>query len=450
MAQTPVIKNSVYSQAQLQALVEQILAEAKQLGASAAEAAVSLESGLSVNVRLGEVETVEHNHDKGLGVTVYFDRRKGSASTTDFGQEAIRDTVAAACRIARYTAEDPYAGLADAALMAGEVIDLDLNHPWDIAPERAIELALESEAVARDYDARITNSEGASVSSHQAFRVYGNSHGFVGGYGGTRHGVSCCVIGQQGDNMQRDYWYSSARDACSLETPDIVGRKAAERTVKRLGARRMKTRQAPVIFAAEQAGGLVSGFLGAIRGSAQYRNSSYLLNSIGEQVFPGFVRIDERPLLPCGLYSAPFDREGVATRDRDLVAGGVVQGYILDSYAARRLDMQTTANAGGTRNVFISHGDKDLQALCREMDTGLLITDMMGHGTNMVTGDYSRGAAGYWIEGGEIQYPVEELTVAGNLKQMFKDIIAIGNDVDLRGNVRSGSILIDTMTIAGE
>jgi PmbA protein len=450
MAQTPVIKNSVYSQVQLEGLVEQILSEAKQLGATAAEAAVSIESGLSVNVRLGEVETVEHNHDKGLGVTVYFGQRKGSASTTDFGESAIRDTVAAACRIARYTAEDPYAGLADANLMASEVVDLDLNHPWEISPERAIELALESESVARDFDKRITNSEGASVSSHQAFRVYGNSHGFVGGYGGTRHSVSCCVIGQEGDNMQRDYWYSSSRDACTLEAPDLVGRKAAERTVKRLGARRMGTRQVPVIFAAELAGGLIGSFLGAIRGTAQYRKSSYLLDSIGEQVFPSFVRIDERPLLPRALYSAPFDREGVATLDRDLVSGGVVQGYILDSYSARRLDMQTTGNAGGTRNVFVSHGDDDLYALCRRMDTGLLITDMMGHGTNMVTGDYSRGAAGFWVEGGEIQYPVEELTVAGNLKQMFKDIIAIGNDVDLRGNVRSGSILIGNMTIAGE
>ena len=450
MAQTPVIKNSVYSQGQLEGLVEQILSEAKQLGATAAEAAVSLESGLSVNVRLAEVETVEHNHDKGLGVTVYFGQRKGSASTTDFGESAIRDTVAAACRIARYTAEDPYAGLADADLMAAEVVDLDLNHPWEISPERAIELALESESVARDFDKRITNSEGASVGSHQAFRVYGNSHGFVGGYGGTRHSVSCCVIGQQGDNMQRDYWYSSSRDACTLEAPDVVGRKAAERTVRRLGARRMGTRQAPVIFAAELAGGLIGSYLGAVRGTAQYRKSSYLLDSIGEQVFPSFVRIDERPLLPRALYSAPFDREGVATRDRDLISGGVVQGYILDSYSARRLDMQTTGNAGGTRNVFVSHGDDDLYALCRRMDTGLLITDMMGHGTNMVTGDYSRGAAGFWVEGGEIQYPVEELTVAGNLKQMFKDIIAIGNDVDLRCNVRSGSILIGNMTIAGE
>ena len=453
MAQTPVIKNSVYSQAQLEGLVEQILAEASKLGASASEAAVSIESGLSVNARMGEVETVEHNHDKGLGVTVYFGQSKGSASTSDFGEAAIRDTVAAACRIARYTAADEYAGLADAELMAKDVPDLDLVHPWELSPERAIELAIESEDAARGFDPRIVNSDGASVSSHHSFRVYGNSHDFVGAFGGTRHSMSCCVVGQElGDDetMQRDYWYTSSRDACTLEAPEIVGHKAAERTVQRLGARRIKTCQTPVIFAAEQASGLVSSFLSAIRGGVQYRRSSFLLDCAGEQVFPDFMQIDERPLLLRGQYSSPFDREGVATRNRDLIKDGVVQGYILDSYAARRLKLQTTANAGGTRNVFVSHGDDDLHALCRKMGTGLLVTDMMGHGTNMVTGDYSRGAAGFWIENGVIQYPVEELTVAGNLKQMFKDIVAIGSDVDHRGNIRTGSILVDNMTVAGE
>ena len=453
MAQTPVIKNSVYSQAQLEGLVEQILAEASKLGATSSEAAVSIESGLSVNARMGEVETVEHNHDKGLGVTVYFGRSKGSASTSDFGEAAIRDTVAAACRIARYTAEDEYSGLADAELMATDIPDLDLIHPWDLSPERAIELAIESEDAARGFDPRIVNSDGASVSSHHSFRVYGNSHDFVGAFGGTRHSMSCCVVGQEpgkDETMQRDYWYTSSRDAGGLEAPEIIGLKAAERTIKRLGARRIKTCQTPVIFAAEEASGLISSYLGAVRGGAQYRRSSFLLDSDGEQVFPEFVRIDERPLLVRGQYSSPFDREGVATRNRDLIKDGVVQGYILDSYAARRLKLQTTANAGGTRNVFVSHGDDDLQALCRKMGKGLLITDMMGHGTNMVTGDYSRGAAGFWIENGEIQYPVEELTVAGNLKQMFKDIVAIGNDVDERGNIRCGSILVENMTVAGE
>jgi len=453
MAQTPVIKNSVYSQAQLEGLVEQILAEASKLGASSSEAAVSIESGLSVNARLGEVETVEHNHDKGLGVTVYFGQSKGSASTSDFGEAAIRDTVAAACRIARYTAADEYAGLADAELMAKDVPDLDLVHPWELSPERAIELAIESEDAARGFDPRIVNSDGAGVSSHHSFRVYGNSHGFVGAFGGTRHSMSCCVVGQvPGDDeiMQRDYWYTSSRDACGLEAPEIVGHKAAERTVQRLGARRIKTCQTPVIFAAEQASGLISSFLSAIRGGVQYRRSSFLLDCAGEQVFPDFMQINEQPLLPCGQYSSPFDREGVATRNRGLIKDGVVQGYILDSYAARRLKLQTTANAGGTRNVFVSHGDDDLHALCRKMDTGLLVTDMMGHGTNMVTGDYSRGAAGFWVESGVIQYPVEELTVAGNLKQMFKGIVAIGSDVDERGNIRTGSILVENMTVAGE
>jgi len=446
----PVIKNSVYSRAQLESLVGQILAEAKSNGASSAEASVSIESGLSVNVRLGEVETVEHNHDKGLGVTVYFGHAKGSASTSDFGEQAIKDTVAAACRIAKYTAEDQYSGLADAELMAKDIPDLDLIHPWELSPEGAIKLALECETVARDFDSRIINSEGAGVSSHQAYRVYGNSHGFVGSYGGSRHGVSCCVVGEENGTMQRDYWYSSAREAGKLEAVTEVGRKAAERTVRRLGARRIKTGQMPVIFSADVAGGLISSFLGAIRGSIQYRESSFLLNCIGEQVFPEFITIDEHPLLVGGLHSAPFDREGVATRDSEIVNAGVVQRFILDSYSARRLKMQTTANAGGARNVRITTSDHDLAALCRNMDKGLLVTDMMGHGTNMVTGDYSRGAAGFWVENGEIQYPVEELTVAGNLKQMFQDIVAIGNDVDRRGNVHSGSILIGNMTVAGE
>ncbi len=453
MANTPVIKNSVYSQARLEGLVEQILAEARQLGATASEAAVSIESGLSVNARMGEVETVERNHDKGLGVTVYFGQSKGSSSTSDFSEAAIRDTVAAACRIARYTADDKYSGLADAELMAKDMPDLDLIHPWDLSPERAIELALESEGAARGYDPRIVNSDGASVSSHHSFRVYGNSHGFVGAFGGTRHSMSCCVVGQEkGDDetMQSDYWYTSSRDASDLEAPEVIGHKAAERTIQRLGARRIKTCQTPVIFAAEQASGLISSFLSAIRGSAQYRRSSFLLDCAGEQVFPDFMQIDEQPLLLRGQYSSPFDREGVATRHRDLIKDGVVQGYILDSYAARRLKQQTTANAGGTRNVFVRHGGDDLQALCRKMDKGLLITDMMGQGVNMVTGDYSRGAAGFWVENGVIQYPVEELTVAGNLKQMFKDVVVIGNDVDARGNICTGSILVGNMTVAGE
>lgn len=450
MAQTPVIKNSIYSREQLECVVADILAEARMQGATAADAAVSIASGLSVTARMGEVETVEHNLDKGLGVTVYVGQRKGSASTSDFGGEAIRDTVAAACRIARYTAEDEYAGLAEAALMARHIPDLDLNHPWEITAEQAIEIALECEGAARSFDERISNSEGASVSSHQSFRVYGNSHGFIGAYGGTRHSLSCSVLGGQDDNMQRDYWYTSARHPSELEAPDIVGRKAAERTVKRLGARRIKTCTAPVLFAADVAGSLIGSLLGAIRGGAQYRRSSFLLDALGEQIFPEFMQIDERPHLLRGSSSAPFDSEGVATRERAFIIDGRLQSYVLDSYSARRLGRQTTGNAGGVHNLFVSSGGHDLHGLCREMGTGLLVTDLMGQGTNMVTGDYSRGAAGFWVENGVIQYPVEELTVAGNMKQMFKDIVDVGNDVDSRGNIRTGSILIGNMTIAGE
>jgi PmbA protein len=454
MAQTPVIKNSIYSREQLEQVVADILAESKKQGATASEAAVSIESGLSVTARMGEVETVEHNHDKGLGVTVYVGQRKGSASTSDFGSAAIRDTVAAACRIARYTAEDEYAGLADAALMAKEIPDLDLTHPWEITAEQAIDIALDCEGAARSFDMRITNSEGASVSSHQSFRVYGNSHGFIGAYGGTRHSLSCSVIatglGEQDGNMQRDYWYSSARHASELEAPDIVGHKAAERTVKRLDARRIKTCSVPVLFSSDVAGGLIGSFLGAIRGGAQYRRSSFLLDALGEQIFPEFMQIDERPRLLRGNNSAPFDREGVATQDRAFIVDGRLQSYVLDSYSARRLGRQTTGNAGGVHNLFVSSGEHDLHGLCREMNTGLLVTELMGQGTNMVTGDYSRGAAGFWVENGVIQYPVEEVTVAGNMKQMFKDIVAVGNDVDSRGNIRTGSILISNMTIAGE
>ena len=450
MAQASVIKNSVYSRGQLESLVADILSEAKNQGATASEAAVSIEAGLSVTARLGEVETVEHNHDKGLGVTVYCGQSKGSASTSDFSPEAVRDTVAAACRIASYTAEDEYAGLAEASLMATETPDLDLIHPWDLSPEQAIDIAVECENAARGFDKRITNSEGASVGSHQAFRVYGNSHGFVGAYGGTQHSLSCAVVGQEGDAMQRDYWYTSARNANNLEAASVVGLKAAERTVKRLGSKRLKTGQMPVIFSAEVASGLLSGFIGAISGGAQYRKSSFLLESLDQQIFPDFVSIDERPLLLQGSSSAPFDREGVATRNRDVVRNGILKSYVLDSYSARRLGLQTTANAGGLRNIFITTGDKDLAALCREMGRGLLITEMMGHGTNMVTGDYSRGATGFWIENGEIQYPVEEITVAGNLKKIFLNIAEIGCDVDHRGNIHTGSILVDGMTVAGE
>lgn len=434
---------------ELEAVVAAILDQAKRQGATAAEAGVSAESGLSVTVRLGEVETVEHNRDKGLGVTVYFGQRKGSASTSDYSPQAIEETVRAACDIARYTAEDPAAGLADAALMAQHIPDLDLYYPWDVDAERAIELAQECEAAARAVDARITNSEGATVGSHSGYRVYANSHGFLGAYPSSRHSVSCAVIADDGHGMQRDYWYTAARDAADLESVRKVGARAGERTVRRLGGQRLSTRQAPVLFVAEVAGGLFGQFIRAVRGESLYRKSSFLLDSLGQQIFPDFIRIHEQPHLKKALGSAPFDSEGVATRARDIVSAGVLQGYVLDSYSARKLGMQTTANAGGVHNLTIDPGADDFAALLRRMGAGLVVTEMMGMGVNLVTGDYSRGAAGFWVEHGEIQYPVEEITVAGNLRDMFRQIVAVGSDVDTRGNTRTGSVLIENMTIGG-
>lgn len=434
---------------ELQALVAAILDEARRQGATAAEAGVSQEAGLSVTVRLGEVETVEHNRDKGLGVTVYFGQRKGSASTSDFSGEAVRETVAAACAIAKYTAEDSYAGLADPELMARDVPDLDLYHPWSVTPDEAVNIAQACEAAAMAEDKRITNSEGATLSSHAGFRVYGNSHGFVGSYPTSRHSVSCAVIGEDGHGMQRDYWYSVARDAADMESPEYVGRRAAARTVRRLNAQRLSTRQVPVLYSPEVAMGLISHFIGAIRGGSLYRKSSFLLDHLGKQVFPEFMRIHEQPHLRKGLGSAPFDEEGVATRARDIVTDGVLQGYVLDSYAARKLGMQTTGNAGGVHNLIVEPGQDDFAGLLGKMDTGLVVTELMGQGVNIVTGDYSRGAAGFWVENGEIKYPVEEITVAGNLRDIYRGIVAVGSDVELRGNIRTGSILIERMTIAG-
>jgi len=435
--------------ARLEEMVQAVVARARAAGADQVEAGVSFDVGLSVTVRLGETETLEFNRDRVLGLTVYFGHRKGTASTADFGPDGIEATVRAACDVARYTSEDPCAGLADAERLAKVIPDLDLYHPWELGPEQAIVLAKECEAAARTLDPRIENSEGATVSSYAGLRVKANSLGFHGSYKSSYHSISCSVIGRQGEEMQRDYWSTAARDRAGLEQPADVGRKAGERTVRRLGTRKLSTRTAPVIVAAESAGSLFGHFINAISGSSLYRKSSFLLDNLGRPVFPGFMHIHEQPHLPGGLGSAPYDSEGVATQARDIVSGGILQGYVLNSYAARKLGMQTTGNAGGVHNLTVEPGELDLGGLLREMGNGLLVTEFIGFGVNIVTGDYSRGAAGFWVEQGEIAYPVDEITVAGNLRDMFMGIAAVGTDVDLRGNVRTGSVLIDHMMIAG-
>ena len=446
----PNVTDLATTRPELESLVARILAEARARGATQAEAGVSVDAGLSVNVRLGEVETLEYQRDRALGVTVYFGQRKASASSADLSDRAVRETVDKACSIARFTAEDPCAGLADADLLERDPPELDLCHPWDLIAEQAIELARECEAAARGHDARITNSEGASLSTHRGLRAYGNSHGFLGSYPSSRHGLSCAVIGEQDDAMERDYWYTTSRDPTTLDTAASVGRRAATRTVARLGARKLATTRAAVLFPAEVARGFLGHFLGAIRGSAQYREASFLLRAAGQQVFADIIDIAQRPHIPKGLASAPFDNEGVATRDRDLVRAGVLDGYLMGSYSARKLGLQTTGNAGGVWNLVVTPGTDDFAGLLRRMDRGLLVGELMGQGVNNVTGDYSRGAAGFWVEGGEIRYPVHEITIAGNLKDLYKRIVAVGTDVDLRGALRTGSVLVEEMTIAGE
>lgn len=437
------------AQQQLAEQVEQIIDEARRQGASACEVAVSLEQGLTTSVRQGEVETVEFNRDQGFGITLYLGQRKGSASTSASGTEAIRETVAAALAIAQHASEDDCAGLADAALMARELPDLDLYHPWSIEPEQAIELALQCEAAAFAHDPRIRNADGSSLSSHQGCRVYGNSHGFIGGYTSSRHSLSCVMIAEQAGQMQRDYWYDVNRRAERLESPELIGRRAAERAVRRLGARSVPTCEVPVLFAAELAGGLFGHLLAAISGGNLYRRSSFLVDALGQTLFPEWMTIDERPRLPGGLASAAFDGDGLATYDKAFIEQGRLVSYVLGTYSGRKLGMPSTANAGGVHNLFVSHGTDDQAALLRQMGRGLLVTELMGQGVNLVTGDYSRGAAGFWVENGEIQFSVEEVTIAGNLRDMFRQIVAVGADLEWRGNVRSGSLLIERMTVAG-
>ncbi|HJH19764.1 MULTISPECIES: metalloprotease PmbA [Pseudomonas] len=433
----------------LQEQVEQILAEAKRQGASACEVAVSLEQGLSTSVRQREVETVEFNRDQGFGITLYAGQRKGSASTSASGPEAIRETVAAALAIAKHTSEDESSGLADKALMAKDVQDFDLFHAWDITPEQAIELALTCEAAAFDADARIKNADGTTLSTHQGCRVYGNSHGFIGGYASTRHSLSCVMIAEANGQMQRDYWYDVNRQGDLLADPASIGLRAAQRAASRLGARPVPTCEVPVLFSAELAGGLFGSFLGAISGGNLYRKSSFLEGAIGQKLFPEWLTIDERPHLMRAMGSSSFDGDGLATYAKPFVEKGELVSYVLGTYAGRKLGLPSTANAGGVHNLFVTHGDEDQAALLRRMGRGLLVTELMGHGLNMVTGDYSRGAAGFWVENGEIQFAVQEVTIAGNMRDMFKQIVAVGNDLELRSNIRTGSVLIERMTVAG-
>lgn len=435
--------------AELRRIAAQLLDAASGAGATAAEADVSQAVGESVTVRQGEVETIAYNRDKGVSLTVYVGQRRGQASTADFSDASLRATVEKAVAIARYTAEDPCAGLADPARLAHGWPDLDLFHPWDLGVEQAIELGREAERAALAVDPRIGNSDGATVARSDSEFVYANSLGFLGGYRGSRHHIDCSVIAEDAGGMQRDYWYTSSRVPGQLLAAAEVGRIAGERTVRRLSARKLGTVECPVLFEAPEAADLIGAFVSAVSGGSLYRKASFLLDTLGTPVFAPSVTIREEPHLPRAKGSAPFDADGVATAPRDVVRNGVLQGYFLGSYSARKLGLATTGNAGGAHNLVVAHGDDDLPALLRRMGRGLLVTEQLGQGVNLVTGDYSRGAAGFWVEDGAIAYPVEEITIAGNLKSMFRDIVAVGRDVDRRGSRHVGSVLVARMTVAG-
>jgi PmbA protein len=449
-----------YSQDDFRQLVEDALAIAKSLGASDAGVEVSEGAGLSVSVRKGEIENVERNRDKSMGVTVYMGQRRGNASTSDFSRTALEQTVRAAYDIAKFTAEDPAAGLpdeADLALGDAARLDLDLFHPWDIDAAGAAELALRCEAAALGVDKRITNSEGAGVSAQQSHFFAGNTHGFRGGYSSSRHSLSVAPIasvpGANGEDMQRDAWYSSMRAPEELAAPEAVGRYASQRALSRLNSRKIKTCQVPVLFESTLAAGLLGAYVQATSGGALYRKSTFLLDSLGQQVLPDHIDIHEDPHVRGAKGSAPFDDEGVVTRVRDVLTAGVVQGYFLSSYSARKLGMRTTGHAGGSQNLRftsrLTQAGDDLDAMLRKLDRGLFVIELMGQGVNYVTGDYSRGAAGFWVENGRIAYPVHEITIAGNLRDMFKGIVAVGADTYTMGTKTIGSVLIERMKVAG-
>lgn len=432
----------------LQGHVESALERARKSGASAAEVSAHTSQGLSVMVRLGEVETLEHMQDRGITVNVFVGRRKGHASSADLSGGSIESCVDKAVEIARFTQEDPYNGLADPARLATRFPDLDLWHPAVLDAEAAISRALQCENAGRE-DPLITNSEGASFDAGLGLSVYGNSHGFLGSSAGTRFNQSCVLIAGKGDGMQRDYSYDSRRCLDDLEEAAGTGREAARRTIRRLGARRLKTGRMSVLFAPEVAKGLLGHLVSAVSGPTLYRNASFLKDAVGEEIFPRWVRISERPHLLRGAGSAAFDGEGVATHERDLVADGVLQAYVLSSYSARRLGLETTGNSGGVRNLLLHPGEMDYEELLWHMGTGFLVTEVMGQGVNLLTGDYSRGASGFLVEQGRISHPVEEVTIAGNLRDMFSGLVAAGRDLDTRGNIHSGSILLANMTVAG-
>ncbi|MCB1827463.1 MAG: metalloprotease PmbA [Coxiellaceae bacterium] len=435
---------------QLIKTAERVLLLAKRLGADASDVLVRQEKGFSVTALNGEAETLEHHQEKSLMVTVYKDQRSGSSSTSDLSEAAVSKAVNKAYTFALHAGEDPESGLADPDRLAKEPLDLSLFHPWSISPSEAIEIAIHCEAIGREQDKRIINSEGVGVNTYEAFKVLANSHGFMGYYPSSYHSVSCGLVAKDNGSMERDYEYTGARDAIDLDDPVVIAKRAAEKTLMRLNPRRIKTQRCPVIFHAPLAKGLLGAFLKAVSGSALYRKSTFLLDQLGKQVFPKHMHIYQKPHLQKGVGSAPFDGEGVLTADRDYVGEGVLQSYILGSYSARKLGMETTGNSGGVYNLFVSHGDRNLKKLFEEMGTGLFVTELIGQGVNILTGNYSRGAVGFWIDNGEIQHAVNGITIAGNLKDMFKGIIAIGNDVDRRGNINTGSIWVDAMTVAGE
>ncbi len=443
----------IYTHDQLRQIAEKTLQYARQKGASSVEVGISEGNGLSVSVRKGTVETIERNQDKGIGITVFIGKKRGNATTSDFSEESLRQTVDAAYNIASFTSEDDAAGLPDIDMLEKNPPDLSLYYHWSIGSQEAIELAKRCEAAAFDMDRRISNSEGANVHVQHAHFVLVNSDGFIGGYPHSSHSLSVSPIASSGTSMQRDYWYTASRNPTELETPESVGQHAARRALARLNARQIGTKKSPVLFEAPVAMGLINAFVHAVSGGALYRKASFLLDSLNKPVFPEHIGLLEEPHRKGALGSAPFDGEGVRTCRRQVVEDGVVTGYFLSSYSARKLGMKTTGNAGGPYNLVFSSSltrdTDDFAGMMKKMGTGLVVTELMGQGINYVTGDYSRGASGFWVENGVIQYPVQEITIAGNLKTMFQQIVSVGADTLVRGGKQSGSILIEQMTIAG-